>query len=55
MVPSDDVPRVIKTHGRRHPTPRFLFNRCRIIIICAEGLQSWENTERIGVHNLTFG
>lgn len=40
---------------RRHKTPRSLSDRCRMILLCAEGLQSKEVATRLGVHEHTVG
>ncbi len=40
---------------RHHKVPRSLSNRCRMVLLCAEGLQSKEVAERFGVHEHTVG
>lgn len=40
---------------RRHKVPRSLSDRCRMILLCAEGLQSKQVAERLGVHEHTVG
>ena len=40
---------------RRHKAARSLSDRCRIILLCAEGLQSKEIGARLGVHEHTVG
>jgi len=40
---------------RRHKVPRSLSDRCRMILLCADGLQSKEVAERLGVHEHTVG
>src|SRR3546814_16769495 len=40
---------------RRHGAPRSLSDRCRMILMCSEGLQSKEVAERLGVHEHTVG
>lgn len=40
---------------RRHKTLRSLSDRCRMVLFCAEGLQSKEVTERLGVHEHMVG
>lgn len=40
---------------RRHKAPRSLSDRCRMVLLCAEGLQSKEVAERLGVHEHTVG
>ena len=40
---------------RRHKAPRSLSDRCRMILLCAEGLTSKEVAARLGVHEHTVG
>ncbi len=40
---------------RRHKAPRSLSDRCRMVLLCGEGLQSKEVAERLGVHEHTVG
>ncbi len=40
----------LEAQGRRHKTARSLSDRCQMILLCAEGLQSKEVGERLGVH-----
>lgn len=40
---------------RRHKAARSLSDRCRMILLCAEGLQSKEVGARLGVHEHTVG
>ncbi|MDX6749163.1 helix-turn-helix domain-containing protein, partial [Geminicoccaceae bacterium 1502E] len=40
---------------RRHKAARSLSDRCRMILLCAEGLQSKEVAARLGVHEHTGG
>ena len=40
---------------RRHSAPRSLSDRCRMILLCADGLQSKEVAQRLGVHENTVG
>lgn len=40
---------------RRHKTPRSLSDRCRMILLCAEGFDSKEVARRLGVHEHTVG
>ena len=40
---------------RRHKAPRSLSDRCRMILLRADGLQSKEVAERLGVHEHTVG
>ena len=45
----------LESQVRRHKAPRSLSDRCRIILLCAEGLQSKEVAERLGMHEHTVG
>ena len=45
----------LEAQVRRHKAPRSLSDRCRMILLCAEGLQSKEVAERLGVHEHTVG
>jgi putative transposase len=45
----------LEAQVRRHKTPRSLSDRCRIILLCADGSQSKEVAERLGVHEHTVG
>jgi putative transposase len=45
----------LETQVRRHKAARSLSDRCRMILLCAEGLQSKEVAERLGVHEHTVG
>jgi transposase len=40
---------------RRHKAPRSLSDRCRMFLLRAEGLQSKEVAQRLGVHEHTVG
>ena len=40
---------------RRHKVPRSLSDRCRMVLLCSEGLQSKEVAVRLGVHEHTVG
>ena len=40
---------------RRHKAPRSLSARCRMVLLCAQGLQSKDVAERLGVHEHTVG
>ena len=40
---------------RRHKAPRSLSDRCRMVLLCAEGLQSKEVAAHLGVHEHTVG
>ena len=43
----------LETQVRRHKAPRPLSDRCRMVLLCADGLQSKEVAERLGVHEHT--
>jgi len=45
----------LKSQVRRHKAPRSLSDRCRMVSLCADGLQSKEIVERLGVHEHTVG
>ena len=40
---------------RRRKAPRSLSDRCRMVLLCAEGLQSKEVAARLNVHEHTVG
>lgn len=40
---------------RRHKAPRSLSDRCRMVLLCAEGLPSKAVAARLGVHEHTVG
>lgn len=45
----------LEAQVRRHKAARSLSDRCRMILLCAEGLQSKEIGARLGVHEHTVG
>ena len=45
----------LETQVRRHKAPRPLSDRCRMVLLCADGLQSKEVAERLGVHEHMVG
>ena len=45
----------LEAQVRRHKAPRSLSDRCRMVLLCAEGLQSKEVAGRLGVHEHTVG
>ena len=45
----------LEAQVRRHKAPRSLSDRCRMVLLCAEGLQSKEVAQRLGVHEHTVG
>lgn len=45
----------LETQVRKHKAPRSLSDRCQMILLCAQGLQSKEVAERLGVHERTVG
>ena len=55
VVLSDEERGFLETHVRKHKAPRSLSDRCRIILLCAEGLPSREIAGRLGVHEHTVG
>ena len=52
---SDEELGFLEAQVRRHKAARSLSDRCRMILLCAEGLQSKEVAERLGVHEHTVG
>ena len=55
VVLSDGERTFLEAQVRRHKAARSLSDRCRMILLCAEGLQSKEVAERLGVHEHTVG
>lgn len=55
IVLSDADRNFLETQVRRHRAPRSLSDRCRMILLCAQGLQSKDVAERLGVHEHTVG
>jgi transposase len=55
VVLSDEERAFLEAQARRHKAARSLSDRCRMILLCAEGLQSKEVAERLGVHEHTVG
>ena len=55
VVLSDEERGFLETHVGKHKAPRSLSDRCRIILLCAEGLPSREIAGRLGVHEHTVG
>src|SRR3546814_17884249 len=55
FVLSGDDRRFLEAQVRRHKAPRSLSDRCRMVLLCAEGLQSKEVAERLGVNEHTVG
>jgi putative transposase len=45
----------LEAQVRRHKAARSLSDRCRMILLCAEGLRSKEVAARLGVHEHTVG
>ncbi|MDX6749568.1 IS630 family transposase [Geminicoccaceae bacterium 1502E] len=45
----------LEAQVRRHKAARSLSDRCRMILLCAKGLQSKEVAARLGVHEHTVG
>ena len=52
---SDEERAFVEAQVRGHKAPRFLSDRCRMILRCAEGLASKEASARLGVHEHTVG
>ena len=55
VVLSNEERELIEAHIRKHKAPKSLSDRCRIILLCAEGLASREIAGRVGVHEHTVG
>lgn len=55
VVLSDDERAFFQAQVRRHKAARSLSDRCRMILLCAEGLQSKEVGAQLGVHEHTVG
>ena len=55
VVLSAEERRFLEAQVRRHKAARALSDRCRMILLCAEGLQSKEVAEQLGVHEHTVG
>ncbi len=55
VVLSEEEREFLEAHVRKHKSPRSLSDRCRIILLCAEGLRSREIAGRTGVHEHTVG
>lgn len=47
--------KVLESQVRRHKVPHSVSDRYRMVLFCADGLQSKEVAERIGVHEHTVG
>jgi len=55
VVLSDEERAFLEAQVRRRKAARSLSDRCRMILFCAEGLQSKDVAERLGVHEHTVG
>ena len=55
VVLNDDERRFLEIQIRRHRAPRSLSDRCRMILLCADGLESKEVARRMNVHEHTVG
>jgi putative transposase len=55
IVLSDEERRFLEGQVRRHKVPRSLSDRCRIILLCADGLPSKEVAVLLDVHEHTVG
>ena len=55
VVLTDEERDFLEAQVRRRKTPRSLSVRCRMILLCADGSQSKEVAERLGVHEHTVG
>jgi transposase len=55
VVLSGDERCFLESQFRRHKAPRSLSDRCRMILLCADGLASKEVARQMGVHEHTVG
>ncbi|MGO6798580.1 helix-turn-helix domain-containing protein, partial [Rhizobium ruizarguesonis] len=55
VVLSDADRNFLESQVRRHKAARSLSDRCRMVLLCAQGLQSKDVAERLGVHEHTVG
>lgn len=55
VVLSDEERIFLEAQVRRHKAARSLSDRCRMILLCAEGLRSKDVAKRLGVHEHTVG
>jgi transposase len=55
VVLSSEDRTFLEAQVRRHKAPRSLSDRCRMILLCAEGLTSKKVGKRLGVHEHTVG
>lgn len=55
LVLSDEERAFLETHIRKHKVARSLSDRCKIVLLCAEGLSSRVVAGRVGVHEHTVG
>jgi len=55
VVLSDEDRNFLESQVRRHKAPRSLSDRCRMVLLCAQGLRSKDVAERLGVHEHTVG
>lgn len=55
VVLSTEERAFLEAQVRRHMAARSLSDRCRMILLCAESLQSKEVADRLGVHEHTLG
>ncbi|EEE36004.1 feruloyl esterase [Rhodobacteraceae bacterium KLH11] len=55
VVLSEDERHFLEGQVRRHKAPHSLSDRCRMILLCADGLPSKEVAAQLGVHEHTVG
>jgi winged helix-turn helix protein len=55
VVLNDDERRFLESQVRRHRAPRSLSDRCKMILLCADRLESKEVARRMNVHEYTVG
>ena len=55
VVLNDDERLFLESQVRRHRAPRSLSDRCRMLLLCAERLESKEVARQMNVHEHTVG
>ena len=55
VVLGEDERRFLEGQVRRHKAPRSLSDRCRMILLCADGFESKEVARQLNVHEHTVG
>ena len=55
VVLSAEEQAFLESQVRRHKAPRSLSDRCRMVLLCAQGLTSKEVSRQLGVNEHTVG